>query len=323
MTVLFLGGTGTISTACAALAVERGVDLTLVTRGRNDHRAPDGAEVLHADVRDPAALAAALGDRTFDVVVDWFAFTPDHVEDDLDLFAGRTGQFVFISSASAYQIPPRSLPTTEATPLDNPVWGYSQDKIACERRLATARDEGVSVTVVRPSHTYAPWTPPLRGGYTVIDRIRRGAPALVHGDGLSLWTLTHHRDFARGFVGLLGNEDAIGRDVHITTDEVLTWDAIVRQLAAAAGGEARIVHVPSDRVAATHADWGDSLLGDKAHSRVFDNGLIKSLVPDFEATTPWEEGAREMVAWFDAEPDRRVVDVEHDRLMDRLVEPFV
>ncbi|PAP76154.1 NAD-dependent epimerase/dehydratase family protein [Rubrivirga marina] len=323
MTVLFLGGTGTISTACSALAVERGLDLTLVTRGGNDDRAPDGVEILHADVRDPDALAAALGDRTFDVVVDWFAFTPEHVDDDLRLFRERTGQYVFISSASAYQTPPQSLPVTESTPLDNPVWGYSQAKIACEDRVWAARDAGMGVTVVRPSHTYAPWTPPFQGGYTVLDRLQRGAPVLVHGDGLSLWTLTHHRDFAKGFVGLLGNEGALGRAVHITTDEILAWDAIVGSLADALGVEPHIVHVPSDRVAAVDADWGDGLLGDKAHARVFDNALVRSLVPNFEATIPWAEGAREMVAWFEAHPEARVVDEDYDQKVDRLIGPFL
>lgn len=323
MTVLFLGGTGTISTACAALAVDAGHDLTLVTRGRNDDRAPAGAEVLHADARDPAALAAALGDRTFDAVVDWFAFAPEHVDDDLQLFRGRTGQYVFISSASAYQTPPRSLPVTESTPLDNPVWDYSQAKIACEQRVWAARDDGMPVTVVRPSHTYAPWTPPFRGGYTVIDRMRRGAPVLVHGDGLSLWTLTHHRDFAEGFVGLLGHDGALGQAVHVTSDEVLTWDAIVGALADAAGAAPRIVHVPSDQIAAANADWGDSLLGDKTHARVFDNTLVKSLVPGFEATIPWAEGAREMVAWFDADPARQSIDAELDATMDRILAPFL
>jgi nucleoside-diphosphate-sugar epimerase len=323
MTVLFLGGTGTISTACAALAVQRGLDLTLVTRGRHDDRAPAGAEVLHADVRDPARLGDVLGDRTFDAVVDWSAYEPAHVEDDLRLFRGRTGQYVFISSASAYQTPPRSLPVTEDTPLDNPVWGYSQAKTACEKRLWAARDDGMPVTVVRPSHTYAPWTPPFRGRYTVLDRLQRGAPVLVHGDGLSLWTLTHHRDFATGFVGLLGNDDALGRAVHITSDEVLTWDAIVGALADALGVEPHVVHVPSDQVAKADADWGDSLLGDKAHARVFDNALVKSLVPDFEARIPWAEGAREMAAWFEAHPEARVVDEEYDRMVDRLVGPFL
>lgn len=323
MTVLFLGGTGTISSACSALAVQLGHDLTLVTRGRNDDRAPDGAEILHADARDPDRLGDVLGDRTFDAVVDWVAFAPEHVEDDLRLFHGRTGQYVFISSASAYQTPPRSLPVTEETPLDNPVWAYSQAKIACEARVWAARDAGMPVTVVRPSHTVAPWAVPFRGGYTVIDRMRRGAPVMVHGDGLSLWTLTHHRDFATGFVGLLGHEGALGRAVHITSGEVLTWDAIIRTLAEAAGAEAHIVHVPSDRVAAVDADWGDSLLGDKAHARVFDNSLVERLVPDFAAPTTWAESAAEMVAWFDADPARRTVDEATDRAMDTLIAPFL
>ena len=323
MTLLFLGGTGTLSSACSAQAVARGHQLTLVTRGRADHRAPDRAEILHADARDPEAVAAAIGDRTFDAVVDWVAFAPEHVEDDLRLFRGRTGQYVFISSASAYQTPPRSLPVTEETPLDNPVWAYSQAKIACEARVWEARDAGMPVTVVRPSHTVAPWSMPFRGGYTVIDRMRRGAPVLVHGDGLSLWTLTNHRDFATGFVGLLGHEGALGRAIHITSDEVLTWDAITHTLAEAAGAEARIVHVPSDRVAAVDADWGDSLLGDKAHSRVFDNALVKRLVPDFAAPTTWAGSAAEMVAWFDADPRRRVVDEAADHTMDALIAPLL
>ena len=163
----------------------------------------------------------------------------------------------------------------------------------------------------------------LRGGYTLIDRLRRGTPVLVHGDGLSLWTLTHHRDFARGFVGLLGNDGALGRAVHITSDEILTWDAIVGAVAEASGVEARIVHVPSDRVAAFDADWGDSLLGDKAHARVFDNALAKRLVPDFEASIPWADGAREMIAWFDADPARETVDADVDAAMGRLIAPFL
>ena len=323
MTILFLGGTGTISSACSALAVERGHDLTLVTRGGADARAPEAAEILHADARDPKALAEALGDRTFDAVVDWVAFAPEHVEDDVRLFRGRTGQYVFISSASAYQTPPQSLPVTEQTPLDNPFWAYSQAKIECEKRVWAARDAGMPVTIVRPSHTYAPWRPPVYGRYTVIDRLRRGAPVVVHGDGLSLWTLTHHRDFARGFVGLLGNEDALGRAVHITSDEILTWDAIVGALAEASGVEARIVHVPSDQIAKADGEWGQSLLGDKAHTRVFDNSLIKALVPDFDAPTSWAAGAREMTAWFDADPARRTVDAEVNATIDRLVAPYL
>lgn len=319
MRILFLGGTGTISSACSPLVVERGHDLTLVTRGTNDRLAPDGAEVLHADARDPDALRRALGDRTFDAVVDWIAFAPEHVEADVDVFTGRTGQFVFISSASAYQTPPASLPVTEATPLDNPFWEYSRAKIACEERLMEAHGPDLPVTIVRPSHTYAPWSVPFRGGYTAIDRMRRGAPVMVHDDGESLWTLTHHRDFAPGLVGLLGNDRALGEAFHITSDEALTWNHILALLAEAADVAApEVVHVPSARVAEVDADWGVSLLGDKAHSMVFDNAKIKAAVPDFAASTPYAEGAAETVAWFDADPARQTVDPEVDALLDRL-----
>ena len=319
MRLLFLGGTGTISTACSALAAERGHDLTLVTRGGNDDRAPAGTEILHADARDPESLRHALGDRTFDAVVDWVAFTPDHVETDIEVFSGRTGQFVFISSASAYQTPPDTLPVTEDTPLDNPFWDYSQAKIACEERLTEAHGPDLPVTIVRPSHTLAPWSVPFRGGYTIIDRMRRGAPVVVHDSGESLWTLTHHRDFAPGLLGLLGNERALGEAFHITSDELLTWNRILALLARAAGvAHPEVVHVPSTRLAKVDADWGAGLLGDKASSMVFDNAKVKALVPDFEATIPYEATAAETIAWFDADPDRRVVDAEVDRQLDDL-----
>ena len=320
MRVLFIGGTGTISSACAALAVERGVELHLLNRGQSARPGPVGARTHLADARDPGAVRAALGDLTFDAVVDWVAFTPAHVEADLALYRGRTRQFVFISSASAYQTPPAHLPVTESTPLANPFWQYSRDKIACEERLMRAfREEGFPVTVVRPSHTYDPRKPPVRGGYTVIDRMRRGRPVLVHGDGTSVWVLTHHRDFARGFVGLLGDARAIGHAFHITSDELLTWNQIYETLARAAGVTARLVHVASDRIARYDADWGASLLGDKAHSMIFDNTKIRRLVPDFRATVPFARGAEEIVAWHDADPDRRGVDTELDRLMDRII----
>jgi nucleoside-diphosphate-sugar epimerase len=319
MRVLFLGGTGTISTACSALAVERGHDLTLVTRGSADDRAPEGARILHADARDPDDLRRALGDRTFDVVVDWIAFAPDHVEMDIDVFRGRTGQFVFISSASAYQTPPETLPVAEDTPLDNPFWDYSRAKIACEARLTEAHGPDLPVTIVRPSHTLAPWSVPFQGGYTVIDRMRRGASVVVHDRGESLWTLTHHRDFARGFVPLLGDERALGEAFHITSDEALTWNRILALLARAAGvPDPDVVHVPSARVAEVDARWGASFLGDKANSMVFDNAKLKALVPDFEATIPYEQTAAETVAWYDAAPSRRTVDPEADRLYDVL-----
>ena len=322
MNVLFIGGTGIISSGCAKRLVrEAGVRLTFLTRGQSDRVVPDGVEVVSGNVRDAASLAAALGRRTFDVVVDWVAFTPAHVQADIDFFAGRTGQYVFISSASAYQTPPLRLPVTESTPLSNPVWQYSRDKIACEELLVHAyRERGFPATIVRPSHTYDARSLPVHGGYTVIDRMRRGKPVVVHGDGTSLWVLTHHEDFAKGFNGLLGNPHVLGEAFHITSDELLTWNQIHELLAAAAGVEAKLVHVASDTIASYDRHWGDSLLGDKTHSMIFDNSKLKRVVPTFAATIPYAAGAREQVAWYDAEPGRRSVDTATDALMDRIIE---
>jgi nucleoside-diphosphate-sugar epimerase len=324
MRVLFIGGTGEISAACSRRAAESGFEVHVLNRGRTTSRplAP-GVRRLTADVRDPAAVREAVGRCEFDCVADFLAFTPEHVAAAVDTFAGRTGQYVFISSASAYQTPPNRLPIGESTPLRNPVWPYSQAKIACEERLMTAyRDEGFPVTIVRPSHTYDATQVPCEGGWTVIDRMRRGREVVVHGDGTSLWTLTHSRDFAAGFIGLLGHPQAIGDSVHITSDEVLTWNQIHEILAAAAGASVRIVHVPSDAIFAADERWGRSLLGDKAHCAIFDNTKIRSLVPEFTATTPFFRGAREIVAWHDADPARQRVDRAMDARMDELVERY-
>jgi len=319
--LLVIGGTGVISSAVTRLAVERGLDVTVLNRGSSATRPlPEGAEVVQADVRDPASVRAALGDREFDSVVDWVAFTPEHVQTDVDLFAGRTGQYVFISSASAYQTPPERLPVTESTPLRNPFWQYSRDKIACEDLLVRAyRDSGFPATVIRPSHTYDRTLVPLDGGWTAMERMRQGREVVVHGDGTSLWTLTHHEDFARGLVPLLGHPRTLGEAFHITSDDVLTWDQVVRALAAALGVEPRIVHVPSDAIAAADPEWGAGLLGDKAHSMVFDTTKLRRLVPDFATTIRFEQGAREIVEWHDADAVRRVVDARLDAVMDDLV----
>ena len=320
--VLFIGGSGIISSASTRLAVERGLDLTVLNRGKGTTRPlPDGVRTLQADIRDPGSVRAALGDQEFDAVVDWVAFTPDHVRTDLDLFTGRTGQYVFISSASAYQTPPGRLPVVESTPLRNPFWQYSRDKIACEDVLVAAyRDTGFPMTIIRPSHTYDRTLVPFDGGWTIVQRMREGKEIVVHGDGTSLWTLTHHADFATGLVPLLGSPRAIGEAFHITSDDVHTWNGIAEALAAAAGTTARIVHVPSDVIAAADPDWGAGLLGDKAHSMVFDNSKLRSVVPDFRPTIPFEQGAREIVAWFDEDPARQRVDAAMDALMDRLTD---
>ncbi len=323
MRVLFIGGTGIISSACSDLAVETGIDLTILNRGRSIRPAPEAARVLQADIRDSDGVRRVIGKETFDSVVEWVAYTPGHIETDLELFRGRTGQYIFISSASAYQTPPARLPVTESTPLDNPYWQYSRDKIACEARLWRAYQEGtIPITVVRPSHTYDATLLPMKGRYTVIDRMRRGEKIIVHGDGTSVWTLTHHSDFARGVVGLLGNPRAIGEAVHITSDEWLTWNQIFELLARAFGTEAKIVHVPSDLIAAYDSDWGAGLLGDKSQSMIFDNTKIKNLVPRFVCSIPYEQGAKEIAAWFEADASRRTVDEEFNRLCDLILAAY-
>ncbi len=321
MKVLFIGGTGIISSACTNLAAERGLDLTLLNRGSTTARpVPSGVKVLHGDIRDPASAFVALEGHRFDVVVNWVAYTPQHVQTDIDLFRGRVGQYVFISSASAYQTPPEHLPVTESTPLDNPYWEYSRNKIACEELLVQSYREGkFPITIVRPSHTYDRTLLPFHGHFTVIERMRQGKGVVVPGDGTSLWVLTHNTDFARGFLGLLGHPGAIGEAVHITSDEWLTWNQIYETLARAAGVAAKLVHIPSELIAAYDPDWGASLLGDKSNSMVFDNSKIRRLVPDYQAVVPFARGAEEIIAWHDADPARRRIDPHTDQLMDTLI----
>jgi nucleoside-diphosphate-sugar epimerase len=321
MRILFIGGTGTISSACSALALERGFDVYLLNRGKSERPVPSGARSLRADINDRASVASALGDLRFDSVVNWVAYHPEQVAADIETFVDRTDQYVFISSASAYQKPVGQLPITESTPLSNPYWEYSRNKIACEDRLVAAyRDTGFPVTIVRPSHTYDRTRLPVYGRYTIVDRMRRGRKIVVPGDGTSLWVLTHHLDFAKGFTGLLGNPHSIGESFHITSDEVLTWDQIYRIIARAAGAPPPdIVHVPSEAIARFDPIWGESLLGDKMHSVIFDNTKIKRLVPDFVASIPYATGVREVVNWFDADPSRQVVEDRINDTIDELV----
>ncbi len=320
MKALFIGGTGIISSACGDLAVKRGIDLVLLNRGKSSRPVPAGARVIQADIRDPGAARRALAGETFDVVVNWIAYTPDHIEIDLDLFSGKTGQYIFISSASAYQKPLSQLPITESTPLANPFWEYSRNKIACEDALLRAyRSSGFPITIVRPSHTYDRTLLPFHGGFTVVDRMRRGKPVIVQGDGTSLWVLTHHRDFAVGFTGLLGNPRAIGDSFQITSDELLTWNQIFLIVAGAAGVTTELVHVPSDVIARYDPEWGAGLLGDKAHSVIFDNTKIKRIAPDFNPTISFARGAEEIMAWYDADPARQGIDEDVDRLIDQIV----
>jgi nucleoside-diphosphate-sugar epimerase len=318
--VLFIGGSGVISSACSRVAVDSGIELFVLNRGRSTSRPlPPGVTMLRGDIREPQTVRDEIKDLEFDAVTDWVAFTPEHVRADIELFRGRTGQYVFISSASAYQTPPARVPVSESTPLRNPYWQYSRGKIACEDLLVAAyREQGFPATIVRPSHTYDQTLVPFDGGWTVLGRMLAGKPVIVHGDGTSLWTMTHHDDFARAFVPLLGHPRTLGEAIHITSDDVLTWNQIAEVLAAALGVTARLVHVPSDAIAAADPGWGAGLLGDKAHSMVFDNAKVRSIVPGWQAVIPFEQGAREIVEWYLADPARQVTDASLDAVMDKL-----
>jgi nucleoside-diphosphate-sugar epimerase len=318
--ILFIGGTGVISAAAAERAVALGHRLTILNRGRSTRPVPEGAEILTADVRDASAVGTALAGREFDAVADFITYTPGHAKASLDLFSGRTGQYVFISSASAYQKPPTRLPIRESTPLKNPFWQYSRDKIACEELFYEAyREQDFPLTVVRPSHTYDRTKIAMVGGWTDIHRMRAGLPVMVHGDGTSLWTLTHSQDFAKAFTGLLGRPQAVGESYTITSDEYLPWNQIYQLFARAAGvPDPELVHVASETIAAHSAELGANLLGDRSHSVVFDNTKIKSLVPGYCATIPFADGAREIVQWYDSHPGLQQVDQDYMQLSDNL-----
>ncbi|MET0296838.1 MAG: NAD-dependent epimerase/dehydratase family protein [Microbacterium sp.] len=318
--ILYIGGTGTISAASVRRSLERGHDVTILNRGTARRPVPDGVRELTADVRDTDAVRAAVGDAEFDAVADFLSFTPEHVASALEVFEGRTGQYVFVSSASAYEKPPALLPVTERTPLRNPFWQYSRDKIACEDLLWDAkRERNLPITIVRPSHTYDERMIPTLGRWTDIVRMREGKPVIVHGDGTSQWTITHADDVAVAFSGLLGNRDAIGEDFTITGSHAPTWNRIYGWLADAAGvSDPEFVHVASETIAAFAPDLGPTLVGDKAHSMVFDNAKVTALVPEFTTTTTFDEGARRIVAHYDAHPDEQGTDADLDALFDRI-----
>ena len=323
MKALFIGGTGTLSTAITALATARGWSLTLLNRGSRP--LPEGVEGIQADMQDEAAVRAALAGRTFDVVVNFIAFTPAHIQRDLRLFAGRTQQYIFISSASAYEKPPRDWRITESTLLCNPYWQYSRDKIACEEALVQAcRAEGFPATIVRPSHTYGLRSAPLplhgaKGCWQTLLRMRAGKPVIVPGDGTSLWTLTHAEDFAKAFVGLMGNPRALGEAFTITSDEQLTWDQVVCAVARALGVEPVLAHISSEFLVACDPAQTGPLLGDKSNTVVFDNTKIKRLVPDYVATIRFDQGVRATVDWLLAHPELQTPDPAFDAWCDAVI----
>ena len=332
MKVLFIGGTGNISSACSRLAVERGIELYHLNRGVVNADIPKEVITINADIKNKDQVIEKIGDLRFDVVVNFIAFTPEDVKQDIELFKDKTGQYIFISSASVYQKVGGHPVITESTPLYNPYWDYSQDKITCEELLNEEyRKSGFPITIVRPSLTYDTVIPVAIGSwtdYTIIDRMKKGKQVIIHGDGTSLWSVTHSDDFAIGFVGLLGNQQSIGHSFHITTDELLNWNQIYEAVADAAGAELNAVHIASDFI----CDVGDktgwewmrgNLLGDKAVSTIFDNSKIKRFVPEFTATIPFKQGIKRTVDWFEADPKRMVIDEGNNDFIDTVLNEYL
>ena len=326
MKVLFIGGTGNISMACTRQALESGIDLWHFNRGKNRARKITGVNTIYGDILDIKTSEKALKDHHFDVVVNFIAFKPKDIENDFQLFKDKCKQYIFISSASAYQKPPSHPVITEDTPLKNPYWQYSRDKIACEEKLYQLyRENDFPVSIVRPSLTYETVIPVAIGSwadFTLIDRIRRGKEIIVHGDGSSLWTITHSTDFASGFTGLLGHQQAIGHSFHITSDEILTWNQIYEAVAEAAGEEAKIVHIPSDFIARGDEYYTGTLLGDKSWSVIFDNTKIKRFVPEYKAVIPFNKGIKKTIKWFEEKKERMIILEENNRFMDKVIRDY-
>ena len=331
MKVLFIGGTGNISGACSRRAIKSGIDLYHLNRGTAAADIPAGVKNITADIKDKNRLLKALGDMSFDVVANFIAFKPEDIRNDIEVFSGRTGQYIFISSASIYQKEGGHPVITESTPLYNPYWQYSRDKIACEELLNQEfRNNGFPVTIIRPSHTYDTVIPVAIGSwrdYTIIDRMKKGKEVIIHGDGSSLWTVTHGDDFARAFTGLLGHQQAIGHAFHITSDEILSWNQIYEAVAEAAGAELKAVHIASDFICdvADTLGWEwmrGNLLGDKAVSTIFDNSKIKRFVPGFTATIPFRQGIKKTIQWFEADPSRMTIDKENNHFIDTVLKAY-
>ncbi len=323
MKVLFIGGTGNISVSCTRVAIEKGIEVFHFNRGKRPSPFGNAVSTIHGDIANRAEMRKLLGDRRFDAVVNWIAFKKEDIEADIELFRGRVGQYLFISSASVYHKPPSHWMVTESTPAYNPFWPYSQNKIACERRLWQAyEDEHFPMTIVRPSHTYSDgWLPTVFGSdFTVAKRMIEGKPIVVHGEGQSLWTLTHADDFAVAFVGLLGDPRTAGETFQITSDEALSWDQIHQTVGAAFGATPSIVHMPSEFIARHVPELGPGIFGDKMYSLVFDNSKIKRFVPEYRARISFAEGMRRSAQWYAKHPEAMVADPKIEAQIETLLE---
>lgn len=330
MRALFIGGTGIISSAITQVLHEYGWDLYLLNRGNRNDSLPKGTKILKCDINDEKAVSELINELHFDVVADFIAFTPEHIERDIRLFSGKTSQYIFISSASAYQKPLSHYNITESTPLSNPFWEYSRNKIACEERLMQEyRNNGFPITIVRPSHTYDNCKIPLgvhgsNGSWQVAKRMLEGKPVIIHGDGSSLWTLTHNTDFAKGFIGLMGNIHAIGEAIHITSDESLTWNQIYQIIADALGVELKAVHISSEflSICGSKYDFNGSLIGDKSNTVVFDNSKLKRLVPGFNATVRFDQGIRMLLDNVLSNPQLQQEDPDFDAWCEKVINAY-
>lgn len=326
MKVLFIGGTGTISMAITKLLAERGDEVYLLNRGNRNDDLPENVKIIKCDISDEANAAKLLEGMSFDCVGEFIGFVPSQLERDYRLFKDKTKQFIYISSASAYQKPPKGYVITEETPLENPYWEYSRNKKACEDYLMERyKQDGFPVTIVRPSHTYDERSIPLgvhgnNGSWQVVKRIMEGRQVIIHGDGSSLWTITHNSDFAKGFVGLMGNPKAIGEAFHITSDESVSWNHIYQSIAEALGKELKPYYVSSQTLAdMSDYDFTGGLIGDKANSVVFDNSKLKKLVPDFKAEVSAKDGIKRTVEYVLAHKECQNDDEEFDRWCDKVI----
>lgn len=328
MKALFIGGTGTISIAVSKLALEKGWELYLLNRGNRNSMLPKGANIIKGDIEDESAISELIKDMNFDVVVDFIAFKKYQVERDFRLFSKKTKQFIFISSASVYQKPVGYYKITEGTPVYNPYWKYSQEKIECEEYLLEQYLKNkFPITIVRPSHTYGDFSVPVaihgkNGSWSVVERIMQGKKIIVPGDGNSLWVLTHNTDFAKGFVGLMGNPRAIGENVHITSDEILTWNQIMQTIAYVLGIEANIVHISTDFLCECNKDFIGSLLGDKSCCVAFDNSKIKRLVPEYIATTSFYQGVKKTIDFILNNEQYQKKDEEFNVWTDKVIDGY-
>lgn len=326
MKILMIGGTGTISMAITKQLANSGEEVYLLNRGTRNEQVPDGVKFITVDIDDEAAVTEKIGNLKFDAVCEFIGFVPEQLERDYRLFAGKTKQYIYISSASAYHKPVSSYKITEGTTLANPYWEYSRNKILCEEYLMKQyRELGFPVTIIRPSHTYDERSIPLgvhgdKGSWQVVKRMIEGKPVIIHGDGTSLWTMTHNSDFAKAFCGLIGNPHAIGEAFQITSDETLTWNQIYQCIADVLGIELNAVHVSSELLAdVSDYDFTGSLMGDKACSVVFDNRKVKEAVPSFKATTSFAQGVRNTIEYVLAHEEYQIPDPEFDAWCDKLI----